>query len=99
MFIFLVSILLLLMVRSSLAEYKYYQAVKSHEPDVWAKLDSPKFLKNFIVFVSPEGAKLLKGITNQVVCKLGNNFRQARMHFLSYVILVLVISVIYFKVA
>lgn len=97
--IILMSIWGLLMFRSGVAEYKYYQSVKALEPEVWEQLGSPKYLKIPIVFVSPNGSKLLSGISNKAVCELANRHRQAGIQFLSYVVLVLVIGIVYLKTA
>ena len=98
-FIVLVSIWALLMLRSGIVEYKYYQSVKTFEPDIWQKLGSPKFIKIPFVFVSPKGAKLLREVSNKTVCELAIKHRQAGIQFLAYVVLVLVISIVYFKIA
>ncbi|WP_281557504.1 hypothetical protein [Thalassomonas sp. RHCl1] len=97
--IVLISIWALLMFRSGVAEYKYYQSVKTLEPEIWEKLGSPKFLKIPLVFISPKGSKLLRGISNNAICELAHRHRQAGIQFLSYVVLVLVVSIVYFKVA
>jgi hypothetical protein len=97
--IILVSIWLLLMLQSGLAEYRYYQSVKTLEPELWGKLGSPKFLKIPVVFISPKGAKLLKGATDKTVCVLASRHRQAGIQFLTYVVLVLVGCIVYFKTA
>jgi len=97
MLIFLISIWALLMLRSGIAEYNYYQSVKNLEPEVWQKLGSPKYLKIPLVFVSPSGLKLLKNISNNTVYVNAKKHRQAGIHFLLYVILVLSGCIIYFK--
>ena len=60
---------------------------------------SPRHLKIPMVFVSPKGSKLLKGITNQTVREYAKKHRLAGLQFLSYVVLVLIASTVYFKVA
>ncbi|WNC68638.1 hypothetical protein RI845_00475 [Thalassotalea nanhaiensis] len=97
--IILISIWFLLMLRSGVAEYKYYQAVKTLEPDIWAQLGSPKYLKIPMVFISPKGSKILRGVANKTVSELANNHRKYGIQFLSYVVLVLFVSIVYFKVA
>ena len=97
--IVLVSLWALLMLRSGVVEYKYYQSVKTLEPDIWEKLGSPKFLKIPFVFVSPKGSKLLREISNKTVSELAIKHRQAGIQFLAYVVLVLVVSIVYFKIA
>ncbi|NMP16327.1 hypothetical protein [Thalassotalea sp. Y01] len=91
------AILVVLMLRSGLAEYKYYQSVKTLEPDVWQQLGAPKFLKIPMVFVSPKGAQLLKSIRNETVCALAKKHRHAGIMFQLYVVSVLVVSIVYFK--
>jgi hypothetical protein len=98
-FIVLVSIWALLMLRSGIVEYKYYQSVKTFEPDIWLKLGSPRFIKIPFVFVSPKGAKLLQEVSNKTVCELAIKHRQVGIQFLAYVVLVLVVSIVYFKIA
>ena len=97
--VLLASIWAFLMLRSCIAEYQYYQSVKTLEPEIWAKLGSPKYLKIPIVFVSAKGSKLLRGISNSSVCERASKHRQAGKQFLVYVMLVLVTSIVYFKIA
>ncbi|MFT7259408.1 MAG: hypothetical protein ACI9MS_001266 [Glaciecola sp.] len=96
-FLVLAAIWLFLMLRSSIAEYKYYQAVKTLQPDVWEQLGSPRFLKIPLVFLSSEGLRLLQGISNEKICLLAKKNKQVRFQFLSYVILVIGFSIVYFK--
>ena len=98
-FVILVLIWAFLMLRSGVAEYQYYQSVRTHEPEIWGKLGSPKFLKIPLVFVSPKGSKLLRRVTSKTVCKFGSQHRLAGIQFLSYVVLVLAASIVYFKIA
>ncbi|MEW6997380.1 hypothetical protein AADZ86_06730 [Colwelliaceae bacterium BS250] len=95
----IISIWALLMLRSGVAEYKYYQSVKTLEPEVWKDLGSPTFIKIPLVFVSSKGLKLLRGISNKTVCRLASKNRQAGIQFLAYVLLVLVVSIVYLKTA
>jgi hypothetical protein len=95
----LVTIWAFLMLRSGLAEYKYYQSVKTLEPEIWAQLGSPKYLKIPLVFVSSKGTQLLRGVSNKTVQELASKHRQAGIQFLSYVAIVLAVSIVYFKVA
>lgn len=97
--IVIVSVWALLLLRSGFAEYKYYQAVKTLEPEIWQQLGAPKHFKIPMVFVSAKGSKLLKNITNTSVQKYANLHRQAGIQFLSYVVLVLIIAIVYFKTA
>jgi hypothetical protein len=97
--IILVSIWGLLMFRSGVAEYKYYQSVKTLEPEIWEQLGSPKHLKIPIVFVSSKGSKLLRSVSNKTVCEFAHKHRQAGIQFLWYVIFVLIASIVYFKIA
>jgi hypothetical protein len=87
------------MFRTGVAEYNYYQSVKKLEPKIWEQLGSPKYFKIPIVFVSAKGSKLLRGICNETVCEFANKHRQAGIQFLAYVVLVLVASIVYFKIA
>ena len=97
--IILVLIWVFLMLRSGVAEYQYYQSVRTLEPEIWGKLGSPKFLKIPLVFVSPSGSKFLRSITDKTVCKLARQHRQAGIQFVLYVVLVLATSSVFFKIA
>ena len=98
-YILLTSIWAVLMLRSGIAEYKYYQSLKTLQPQVWEKLGAPVFLKIPMPFVSRKNSALLKNIKNQTVCGLAKKHRQAGRLFLSYVVLVLLGSIVYFKTA
>lgn len=52
-----------------------------------------------MVFVSPSGVKLLKTATNKTVIELTHKHRQAGLLFLAYVVTVLLVAIIYFKLA
>ena len=95
----LIFIWALLMVRSAMAEYKYYQSVKSFEPEIWESLGSPTFFKMPFVFVSSNGAKQLRKVQSPAVVKLAKSHRAAGIQFLAYVVLVLVVGIAYFKMA
>ncbi|MDK2594014.1 hypothetical protein [Pseudoalteromonas obscura] len=95
----LVTIWAILMLRSGLAEYKYYQSVKNLEPEIWAQLGSPEYFKVPVAFVSSKGVKLLQGASNKTVLALACKHRQAGIQLLAYIVLVLVVSIVYFKVA
>lgn len=100
---FVTTILLLvwglLMYRSCVAEFNYYQSVKTHEPKIWQQLGSPAWFVSPFVFVSPKGAKKLSTATDETVKLSALKYRQAGMQFLGYFALVLVTSIIYFKMA
>jgi hypothetical protein len=98
-FMVLVFTWALLMLRSGIVEYKYYQSVKAFEPDIWQKLGSPKFIKIPFVFVSPKGLTLLREVSNKTVCELAIKHRQFGIQFLIYIMLVLVVSIVYFNIA
>lgn len=97
--IILLLIWLALGLRSGFAEYRYYLSVRTLEPQIWEKLGSPKYLNIPIVFVSPKGAKLLQSITNETILRHALQHRQAGVQFLSYVVLVLLLAIVYFKTA
>ena len=98
-FTILFSVWLFLLLRSAFAEYKYYQSVKTLEPHIWQQLGAPKYLNVPIVFVSSKGVKLLRGATNKEVCEHAKNHRKTGIQFLVYIVLVLVVSTVYFKLA
>ena len=97
--IILLLIWLALGLCSGLAEYRYYQSVRTLETQIWEELGSPKYLKIPVVFVSPKGAKLLQSISNETVRCLALQHRKAGIQFLTYVVLVLLLAIVYFKTA
>ena len=95
--IILLSIWLVLMLRSGIVEYHYYQSVKTLEPGMWNQLGAPRYLKVPMVSVSAKGSALLKNAQNDTVRELAARHRQAGLQFISYVALVLLGSIVYFK--
>ena len=97
--IFLSALWFVLMLHSGACEYRYYQAVRTHEPETWRQLGSPLFLKVPLLFVSPRGATLLKQATDPQVRALARKHQLAGTLFIAYVISVLLGAIIYFKAA
>ncbi|MFT5789883.1 MAG: hypothetical protein ACI8SJ_002004 [Shewanella sp.] len=95
----LVSIWAVLMLRSVIAEYQYYNAVKTLEPQIWQELGTPRTLKIPIVFLSAKGSARLQEITHETIELKAKAHRQARVQLLAYIALVLVFSTLYFKLA
>lgn len=93
------SIWLFLMLRAIVAEYQYYQSVKVLESGIWEQLGSPRWLKIPMVFISPKNAVLLSGISNQAVRARAKKHRQAGIVFIAYVTVILLGSIVYFKLA
>jgi hypothetical protein len=88
-----------LALRSVMADYRYYRAVQTLEPAIWAQLGSPKFLRIPMAFVSSKGVILLKSITNEHILALATKHRQAGIQFISYLVIVLVGATAYFRFA
>ena len=95
----LVSVWALLMLRSVIAEYTYYQSVKTREPQIWQQLGTPRFLKIPMVFVSAKGKQLLKQVTDTTVRENALKHHRAGRQFLFYIVAVLVIGIVYLKQA
>ena len=83
------------MLRSGLAEYQYYQSVKTLEPQIWQQLGSPKWLTIPIVFISPKNENLLKGIANETIQLRALNHRRAGRQFLIFIVLALILAIGY----
>ena len=88
-----------LMLRSGLAEYQYYQSVKTLEPQIWQQLGSPKWLTIPIVFISPKSENLLKGIANETIQLRALNHRRAGRQFLIFIVLALILAIGYLNLA
>ena len=95
----LLLIWLVLMLRSGLAEYQYYQSVKTLEPQIWEQLGSPKWLKIPMAFISPKNEILLKGIANETIQLRALNHRRAGRQFLIFIVLALILAISYLNPA
>ena len=95
----LLLIWFVLMLRSGLAEYQYYQSVKTLEPQIWEQLGSPKWLKIPMAFISPKNEILLKGIANETIQLRALNHRQAGRQFLIFIVLALILAIGYLNLA
>ena len=95
----LLLIWFVLMLRSGLAEYQYYQSVKTLEPQIWVQLGSPKWLTIPIVFISPKNEKLLKGIAIETIQLRALYHRQAGRQFLIFIVLALILAIGYLNLA
>jgi hypothetical protein len=91
----LLLIWLVLMLRSGLAEYQYYQSVKTLEPQIWEQLGSPKWLKIPMVFISPKNEILLKGIANVAIQLRAQHHRRTGRQFLVFIVLALILAIGY----
>ncbi|WP_435215660.1 hypothetical protein ACMAY6_07025 [Luminiphilus sp. nBUS_16] len=89
---------LLLMLRASIAEYRYYRAVAIHEPETWAKLDvSNHSLAPFLFWVSPSRKRLLATVDNPRVLACERHAKATGRWFLGYVVAVLLSAIAFFK--
>ena len=88
-----------LMLRSGLAEYQYYQSVKTLEPQIWEQLGSPKWLKIPMAFISPKNEILLKAIANETIQLRALNHRRAGRQFLVFIVLALILAIGYLNLA
>ena len=95
----LLLIWFVLMLRSGLAEYQYYQSVKTLEPQIWEQLGSPKWLKILMAFISPKNEILLKGIANETIQLRALNHRRAGRQFLIFIVLALILAISYLNLA
>jgi len=87
------------MLRSGLAEYQYYQSVKTLEPQIWEQLGSPKWLTIPMAFISPKNEILLKGIANETIQLRALNHRRAGRQFLIFIVLALILAISYLNLA
>ena len=95
----LLLIWLVLMLRSGLAEYQYYQSVKTLEPQIWEQLGSPKWLKIPMAFISPKNEILLKAIAKETIQLRALNHRRAGRQFLVFIVLALILAIGYLNLA
>ena len=95
----LLLIWFVLMLLSGLAEYQYYQSVKTLEPQIWEQLGSPKWLKIPMAFISPKNEILLKAIANETIQLRALNHRRAGRQFLIFIVLALILAISYLNPA
>ncbi len=95
----LIAIWVLLLWLMIADEYRYYAAVKMLEPEIWRQLGAPHWLKVPVVFVSPDGAKLLKAIAHPNVQDLAKRHYRSGSVFFGYTMCVLAGATTYFTFA
>jgi hypothetical protein len=99
MFIVLVIIWAILMGIMLVAEYKYYKSVKVFEPRIWQQLGSPSRYKVPFVFISRMGNEHLSNATHPKVCLRKKQYMFCSYLFLGYLITILIVSTLYFKLS
>lgn len=99
MLIVIGGVCFLFMLRSIYSEYRYYQAIRELEPDIWQQLGSPNMIKAPWVLLSVKGSKSIQGISNTLVHHYQKAYRMAGIQFISSLILLLLISIVYFNIA
>lgn len=93
------TILLILMLRSAMAEFKFYRSVKLYEPKVWQALGAPRALRVTWTFIGFEKSALFNQISNPIVLNLSQKNRQAGIQFVAALVFILSASIIFFKMA
>lgn len=90
---------LVLMLRASVTEYRYWQVVRHYEPGIWKQLGSPRLYQMPLVFLSSRNAELLRSSTHEQVLRMAARHKLTGIQFLSYVVLLIACSTAYFKLA
>lgn len=86
-----------LMLRASIAEYRYYRAVAIYEPEIWTKLGaSNHWLAPFLFWVTPTRKRLLATMNNPKVLASERHAKVAGRWFLGYVVAVLLSAIVFF---
>lgn len=99
MFIALAGICFLLMIRSIYTELRYYQAIREFEPSIWQTVGAPSMFKAPWILLLTKNNKCLQGISNALVQRYQKAYRMAGIQFISSLILLLLISIVYFNIA
>ena len=86
-----------LLYRAVAAEYRYYKAVQTLLPEVWASLGEPKGVRVPWVFVLPKTTRLLSAIKDEVVLELAQRHHRTGRQFLLFVITTLVLAILVLK--
>ena len=81
---FILALWAFLALRSVRADYRYYKAVQTLEPAIWAQLGSPRFLRIPVAFVSSKGVVLLKPDSQSknraFLLRLSQVIKRAQLH-------------------
>jgi hypothetical protein len=86
-----------LMLRASIAEYRYYRSVAIHEPEIWTKLGASNHrLAPFLFWVTPTRQRLLATIDNPTVLAKERHAKVTGRWFLGYVVAVLLSAIAFF---
>jgi hypothetical protein len=88
-----------LLYRAVAAEYRYYKAVQTLLPEVWASLGAPKGVKVPWVFVLPRTTQHLSAIKNEVVLEFARRHYRTGRQFLWFVMATLVIAIVWLKMS
>ncbi len=94
-----VTVVLVMMLRSAFIEYQYYQSVKACEPSIWQDMGSPSLLTSMWVFIGFERSALFSKVTSEIVRALAVENRRAGIQFIKVLVVVLVASIVFFKLS
>lgn len=91
--------LLVLMMRASLIEYKYYQTIKQQAPELWQYIGAPKSFKIPFAIMKLEKTGALDRIDNHEINVLAKQHRRASMACMALLAAILVFAIVFFKLA
>ncbi|GIU28847.1 hypothetical protein TUM4644_26800 [Shewanella colwelliana] len=95
----LVLCLAALVIRTSVIELRYYQAIKHHEPRIWFALGAPAWFKAPFILFNVENHPLFSQITHPQVLAYSKQHRRAGLQFIVALASTLVVLILYFKLA
>ncbi|MDX1281679.1 hypothetical protein [Shewanella colwelliana] len=88
-----------LVIRTSVIELRYYQAIKHHEPRIWFALGAPAWFKAPFILFNVENHPLFSQITHPQVLAYSKLHRRAGLQFIVALASTLVVLIFYFKLA
>ncbi len=95
--IFVISVVLL--VRSGVIEYRFFQAIKLYEPLMWEEIARPNILAQCWALANFEKPVRIESISNPVVINLFYENRKAQIQFVGAFAIFLAVLIVTFRVA
>lgn len=97
--ILLVACWATLMIRSSIAELRYYRSIRLQEPLIWSQLGTKYYPWIPFVLVTKARKQLLESIEKPEIVIKGQTYQRAGRQFIAFVAVVLLVAIVYFSLA
>ncbi|RMA80164.1 hypothetical protein DFR27_1527 [Umboniibacter marinipuniceus] len=88
-----------LMIRSSLAEWRYYRSIQTNAPEIWNQLGTKYYPWIPFVLITKARKQLLEKIDTPEVVAKARMYQRAGRQFIAFVMAVILVAVGYFSLA